>query len=176
MFEIGRSSTPADEALSRELRHGDGELLRRRRQISMLALAGAGSMAAVTLYQLGIVKHLPDPPGSVFDSDRVDAAGEAYAFLGAPDAPLALANFSGTLALSAIGGPDRHRTRPWASLATAGKIVVDAVGGVYLTLEQVSKHRALCSYCLVATAASVAMVPLAVREARAAWKAITALG
>lgn len=138
----------------------------------MLSLAGTAAMAAVTLYQLGIAKHLPDPPVAGFDSDRLDAAGEAFAYLEAPDGALALANFGATLALAAAGSPERHETRPWLPLAMAAKVAGDAAGGAYLTLEQITKHRAVCTYCAAAAAASVAMVPLALPEARAAWRSL----
>ena len=41
--------------------------------------------------------------------------------------------------------------------------------GLYLTVEQASKHRRFCSCCLVATGMSAAMVAQVVPEARAAW-------
>jgi hypothetical protein len=87
---LGRKSSLAGEAVSDYLRRGGGELLDRRRRAAGLSLAGAAALGLVALYQLGIVKHLPDPPLSVFDSDRVDAAGEAYSFLETPDAVLGI--------------------------------------------------------------------------------------
>ncbi len=68
------------EELSRQLREGSGEFLARRRKVAGLALAAAGSMGLISLYQLGIIKHLPDPPLPGFDSDKVDAAAEAYSW------------------------------------------------------------------------------------------------
>ncbi len=50
----------------------------------------------------------------------------------------------------------------------AAKIGFDALSGMYLTLEQVTKHRRLCSWCALTGAASLASVPLAVPEAKAA--------
>ncbi len=43
-----------------------------------MTLTAMGSMGLISLYQLGIVKYLPDPPLPGFDSDKVDAAPEAY--------------------------------------------------------------------------------------------------
>ncbi len=62
------------EELSRQLREGSDGFLARRRKVAGLALAAAGSMGLVSLYQLGVIKHLPDPPLPGFDSDKVDAA------------------------------------------------------------------------------------------------------
>ncbi|MGI9119860.1 MAG: vitamin K epoxide reductase family protein [Acidimicrobiales bacterium] len=66
---------------------------------------------------------------------------------------LGLANYAATLALATTGNANRHRERPWLPLALAAKIAADAASGVYLTVEQASKHRQFCSWCLVATAA-----------------------
>ncbi len=55
-------------------------------------------------------------------------------------------------------------------LLTAGKLALDAAGSGWLTVEQVSKHHALCFYCGTASAATLAALPLALPEARAAWR------
>lgn len=172
MVEIGRSSSRSAEILSEELRWSEHPYLRARRRITALSLVGGAAMGAVTLYQLGIVRHLPDPPVRGFDSDRLDAAGEAFAHQEAPDGALALANFGATVALAATGSLQRYERRPWLPLAMAAKLAADAAGAGYLTLEQITKHRAVCAYCVAAAAASVAMVPLALPEARAAWQSL----
>ena len=58
------------EELSRQLREGSDEFLARRRKVARLALTAAGSMGVISLYQLGSIKHLPDPPLPGFDSIR----------------------------------------------------------------------------------------------------------
>lgn len=148
-MEVGRSSDRRAEALSTELRCGANRFLRLRRRTIKLSALAAGAMGAVSLYQTGVVRHLPEPPLPFLDSDRVDASGEAYAFLRVPDAPLGLLSYGATLTLAAVAGADRERELPWLPLLLAGKVVVDALGGVFLTLEQATKHRAFCSYCLL---------------------------
>ncbi|HEY7791724.1 MAG TPA: hypothetical protein VIC33_14505 [Vicinamibacterales bacterium] len=39
----------------------------RRRGIVALALAAAGSMGVIALYQSGVIRHLPEPPLRAFD-------------------------------------------------------------------------------------------------------------
>ncbi len=95
------------EELSRQLRQGSGEFLARRRKIVGLALTAAGSMGLISLYQMGIIKHLPEPPLPYFDGDKVDAAAEAYAMLSTPDAVIGLGSYATTLGLAAMGGQDR---------------------------------------------------------------------
>jgi hypothetical protein len=171
---IGRRSDEAAERLSLYLRQGRDVGARRRRRLAALDLTGAAAMAAVALYQFGVVEHLPEPPLSLLGSDEVDAAGEAYVFLHAPDAALGLVSYGLTSALAGMGAPGRARERPWSPIALAAKVAVDALAGVLLTVEQATKHRKFCFYCLLATGASVAGVPLALAEAREAIAALRA--
>ncbi len=69
--------------LRHELQEGDTNDLRRRRAIIGLSLLGMGAMAAVSLFQTGVVKHLPDPPLKSFDSDKVNSSETAY-MMGVP--------------------------------------------------------------------------------------------
>lgn len=167
---VGRRATPTGERVSEYLRSGADEALARRRRVAGLSVAGAGALGIVALYQFGIVRHLPDPPLPIFDSDRVDAAPEAYAFLATPDAALGVASYGATAVLAGMGTRDRAAKHPWIPFALALKVAIDAFGGAYLTLEQATRHRRFCSYCLVAAAASFASVPQVLPELRIAWK------
>ncbi len=60
--------------------------------------------------------------------------------------------------------------RPLLPLALALKVAFDAVSAAWLTAEQITKHRRLCSYCLAAAVASFATVPQVIPEARRAWR------
>lgn len=171
---IGRRGTRAAELLSDELRLGSGPELRRRRAIVGLSALSAGAMLAVSLYQVGLLRHLPDPPLLLLDSDAVDASGEAYVELHMPDAPLGLLGAAITIALASAGGADRAQRQPWLPLLLAAKTATDAAMAVGLTVEQGTRHRRFCSYCLVAAVANAATAPLSMREARRAWRSIRA--
>ena len=107
------------EELSRQLREATGGFLEQRRKIAGLALAAAGSMGLISLYQTGVIKSLPDPPLSLFDSEKVNA--EAYSRLSMPDAPLGLGSYAATLGLAAMCGENRAEEKPWIPLALAAK-------------------------------------------------------
>lgn len=47
---------------------------------------------------------------------------------------------------------------------------LDAAGGAFLTVEQATKHRRFCSWCLMATVANLLAVPQVLPEARMAWR------
>ena len=173
---FGRPSSPSAERVSDFLRRGHGPELRRRRAVAGLSLFSIGCFAAVELYQMGIVPKLPEPPGRWFATAEVDASGEAYWALNTPDAALGIAQYAGTLALAGLGGEDRARERPWVPLVLAAKVLADAAGAAGLTAEQVSRHRALCFYCLLAAGATWASVPLVLPEARDAWRALAGRG
>ena len=160
------------EQLSEQLRNGTGDSLRRRRGIVGLALTAAGSMGVVALFQTGIIKHLPDPPLPYLDSDKVDAAGEAYAIFQTPDAALGLGSYAVTLILAAMGSKDRAIESPWIPLALLAKVLFDAAQAGKLTVDQWTDHRAFCIWCLISAGANFATVPLTLPEARAALHTI----
>lgn len=159
------------DRLGRELRESDDRHLERRRRVALLTLGASASMAVVSLYQLGLVKHLPEPPIPGLDADRVDASEEAYELLDTPDGVLGLGSYAATLALASMGGARRWRGRPWLPLALTAKATVDAVQAARLTRDQWTRHGAFYSWCLGA-AAGTFMVPLTLPEARDAPRAL----
>ncbi len=125
-------------------------------------------MGLISLYQLGVIKHLPDPPLPGLDSDKVEAAPEAYSWFQTPDGPTGLGSYAATLGLAAMGGKKRAAERPLTPLALAAKVTLDALQAGKLTVDQVTKQRALCVWCLIAAGATFAAVPLVIPGARAA--------
>ncbi len=168
----GRSTSAEAEAVSDALRRGEGSFLDRRRRIAGLSLGGMASLGVVAAYQFGLIRRPPEPHVRPLDAERVDASGEAYRYLLTPDAALGLGSYAATLMLAGMGTAKRSENRPWVPLALLTKTVVDAAYGAYLTLEQGTKHRRFCSWCLAAAATSLAAVPQAAPEARQAWKTL----
>ncbi|MDP9311217.1 MAG: vitamin K epoxide reductase [Chloroflexota bacterium] len=157
------------ERLSHQLREGASQYLERRRAIVGLSLVSVASMGIITLYQVGLIEHLPEPPLPYLNADKVDASAEAYEKLSVPDATLGLLSYSVTITLAAMGGKDRARQQSYLPLALLAKVLVDSAQASKLTVDQWTKHRAFCSWCLLAASATLATVPLAVPEARAAY-------
>ncbi len=69
------------------------------------------------------------------------------------------------------GSRDRWRTAPVLPLLAAAKAGADAAGGLVLTAEHLSQHRAICGWCVAASAASVGAFALTLPEAASAWHA-----
>ncbi len=164
------NTTANPRRLSRQLRHDKNPLLENRRAIASLSLVAIGCMGVISLYQLGVIKHLPDPPLPRLDADKVDASEQAYEKLSTPDAVLGLNSYASTLMLASMGGKRRAEERPWVPLAMAAKVGFDAWQGIRLTWQQFARHRAACVWCLVAAGSTFASLPLVWREARLSWK------
>ncbi|HZU27107.1 MAG TPA: vitamin K epoxide reductase family protein [Bryobacteraceae bacterium] len=126
------------------------------RDIAGLSLFSAGAMGVIALYQTGVLKRLPDPPG--FDSARVVTSPEARRF-GVPDGLLGLASYGITAALALAG----------AKGALVAKVTADAAVAAKLTADEWRKHHAFCFWCLLATGATAISAALAWKEASAGW-------
>ncbi|PRY92636.1 vitamin K epoxide reductase family protein [Hasllibacter halocynthiae] len=155
--------------LSRELRLGTSPDLTRRRWVVGLNLACAAIGGVVGAYQIGMLRHLPDPPVGPFDSDRVDASNYGYKRLDVPDGFLMTLTYAGSAALAAMGGEDRAEEQPHLPIATSAKAVYDLATAAKLAQEEWSENRALCAWCQAATALTAVAAALTLPEtARAA--------
>ncbi len=161
------------EALSRQLRLGSGPFLAQRRGIVGLEMVAVGAMGLITLYQMGIIKHLPEPPLPFLNADRIDASAEAYSRFSTPDGVLGLGNYAVTIGLAAMGGQDRAREQPWLPLALAAKVAFDTSQAIRLFFDQKTKYNAFCSWCLLAAGTTLATVPLVIPEAYAAFRQLS---
>ena len=157
------------DELSRALREGDDPFLQKRRWIVGLALYNIVAMAAISLFQMGILKRVPEVhlPGA--DADKINGSAQAYEILQTPDALLAVGSYAATAALAAMGPPDRAKALPWAALGMGVKALADAAFAVKLLIDQPTKYQAYCCWCVTGALATLAIVPLAWPEARAAW-------
>jgi uncharacterized membrane protein len=160
------------QQLSSELRTADTPELRRRRWLLGLQLVGVAAGGIVGLYQMGILKRLPDYPSRLFDATRVDASEYGYKHLQAPDALMMIAQYAATAILVGVGGKDRARDLPAVPIALTAKAAFDVLTNLYLAREEWKYNQALCGYCQTATVASVASLFLSIPEARQALQVL----
>jgi hypothetical protein len=156
--------------LGAELRHGSGDFLEQRRTAASLALAGIASLGVVTLYQLGILDHLPEPSWPRLNAEKVNGSAQAYHLLDTPDAVLGLGSYAMTLGLAAMGGADRSKSRPWIPLALCAKAAMDVCQAAMLTRKSWVKYRAFSLYSLITAAATLFALPAVIPEAVAAGR------
>lgn len=160
--------------LRRRIQWDDSSEMRLRRAVVGVSLVGAASMAIVSLFQTGIIKHLPDPPVQRphFHSDKVNSSTEAFGY-GMPDGPIALTTHGVNTMLAAAGPPGRYRDRPWIPiLATAFAGAQAAVAAKYLFYTMPKVDKAWCPYCITDALMHFATFALTVPET---GKAIAAL-
>ena len=121
-----------------------------------IALAGCGAalgtLVVVALFQSELIDRLPDPPGSVFDSERITLSPMAHP-AGIPDSYLGLASYSVTLALLLLA-----KEHAWARRALGFKLVADAGAASFNAVRQVVSFRKLCSWCTGTALATAVMV------------------
>ncbi|HEY7358964.1 MAG TPA: vitamin K epoxide reductase family protein [Ktedonobacterales bacterium] len=168
--------TPHPAMLSWQLRKTANPFLRERRGIIGLSLLATAALSLMGLYQMGILRRLPEPRLQHFDAEEVNRSAEAYRWLETPDAFLGLASYVATMTLAAMGGPDRAENRPWIPLALAAKVGLDAALAGFQVLMQARKLHTYCSWCLLSSAATLGSLPLVVPEARAALKRLLRRG
>lgn len=161
------------QQLSHELRENDTPELSDRRKIMGLSMLGITMGQIVTLYQTGVIKSLPDPPGSLFDSDRVDASNYAYSRFNSPDGPLMILNYAVTSWLVSAGGENRAKEQPLLPIAMGAKLLIDALVSTELAREEWNENEAFCAYCQTATLASYASLALAWPEVKTAIDTLT---
>ena len=111
-----------------------------------------GSLVAVALFQSEVIDHLPDPPGAVFDSERITRSAAAHP-LGIPDSYLGLASYGTTLGLFVLA-----REQGWARRALGFKLMADAGAATFNATRQVVSFRKLCSWCTGTALATAVMV------------------
>ena len=158
------------EELGRVLREDENEFLRHRRLISELSVASIGIMGLISLFQLGAIKKLPDPPLAGFDSAKVNGSAEGYERFAVPDGTLGLLSYAATLVITAMGAPDRAQEKPLLPLAMLGKTAFDTALAAKLTYDQPTRQKAWCIYCLVSALATLGTLVLSVPEAQSAWR------
>jgi hypothetical protein len=160
------------DQLSEELRLGSGNYLAQRRWVAGLSIVASAAMGAISLYQLGIIRHMPEPRLPHLDEERVDGSSEAYSRLATPDGTLGMASYALTLVLAAMAGAHRSERHPWVALLFGAKLLFDAATMARMVLVQTRKLGAYGPLGLVAAGSTLASLPIAVPEVVHAARAL----
>lgn len=139
------------------------ESRKRKRLISFLSALGVVDFSIISLYQLGIIKKLPDLPFKIFDSNKVNASKEARIF-GVPDGPISLVGYVATIVFAAGGEGASPRKVKFSNYALAATVLASAAGAAYYLNDMVRNQKKACIYCLIGAAINFAMVPLVYKE------------
>ena len=117
-----------------------------RRDIALLSAIGLLDFVPISLYQLGIIRHMPDVPGKLFDSDYVNASKEAQV-MGMPDGPVSLLMYAANLVLVA-GALKQKKKRNLFDYLVAGNALGQAAGGAYYLYNMATVQKKVCLYCV----------------------------
>ena len=155
------------EELKDSIRDSDSREMSNRRAIVGVSLVGIAAIGVVSLLQMGIVRHLPDPQTETpnFDTDKVNLSEEAFGY-GMPDGPLTLAAHAATIAIAAAGPAKRYENRPWLPLlASAVALPQAAIAAKYLFYQMPKVDKAWCPWCVVDALVHFATLGLTIPEA-----------
>src|SRR4051812_1887916 len=142
-------------AIRQELLTSRDKDLNRRRKVLILSAIGIADFAFISLYQSGAIGRLPELPFKTFDSNKVNAAPDAYK-MGAPDATISTLLYAAGMVLSTWAGTEASGRKPVHDVALGAVIVGNASGAVYYLGKMVFKQERVCPYCLAGAAINIA--------------------
>lgn len=143
------------EAIRNSLLNDDSEDMNRRRKVLALSAAGLVDFSIISMYQTGIIKHMPDIPHPLFASDKVNGAKDAYMF-GVPDGPVSALVYSLSMVLAAAGGSEKANRPPVFDAALGATVAGNAIGAVYYLFNMIFKQKKVCLYCVTGAAINIA--------------------
>lgn len=109
--------------------------------LAAVTVAALATLLPVAAFQCGLLRHLPDPPYSLFDSDAITSSKLAHP-LGIPDAVLGLGSYGVTLSLILLSRRScmARKLLPW-------KVAADGSIAAFNLVRQVLVFNKLCSWC-----------------------------
>lgn len=125
-----------------------------RRNIAALAAAGLADFGLISLLQLGYFKMLPDPPGKMFNTVKVNTSKEAV-MLGMPDGVISLGGYALTMLLAMAGSRFKKRSR-LLDLALGGVVLGQAAGAAQYLYKMALVQKRVCIYCVAGAAINFA--------------------
>lgn len=129
------------------LRNKNSKRLSNQRNIGLLAILGLLNFSFISLYQMGIVKNIPDPPGKFFDSDKANGSLHAYA-TGTPDGPLAIVAYGVTLILATFKGDSMSGRPRWADRVLLFLSLINGSSAASYMKNMIEKQERACPYCI----------------------------
>lgn len=172
MKEVLRTiaGNPNPSVLRHDLQNSNEPEVILRRAVIGASITGIAAMTAVTFFQSGMVKHLPDPPQQDFDSDSVNSSAEAYSY-GTPDGPLSIFSHAATIVLATMGQKRRSQNAPWLAVGASLAAAPAAITALrYLFYQMPVKEKSWCPYCIADALAHAAAFGFTMYESSKAIK------
>lgn len=125
-----------------------------RRSIAALAAAGLADFSLISLLQLGFFKKLPDLPGKVFNTVKVNTSKDAV-LLGMPDGVISLGGYALTMLLAVAASRFKKRSR-FINLALGAVVLGQAAGAAQYLYKMSFVQKRICVYCVAGAAINFA--------------------
>lgn len=142
-------------AIRDTLRNDHTEDMDRRRKLVFLSAIGLVDFSIISLYQTGVIKRLPDIPHPLFDSNKVNAAEDAY-MMGVPDGPVSAVVYALSMVLASAGGSEKTGRSPVWDAALGAAVVGNASGALYYLQNMIFRQKKICLYCVAGAAINIA--------------------
>lgn len=142
-------------AIRQELLNSTDEDLQQRRKVLKLSALGMVDFAFISLYQSGAIKRLPELPLKVFDSNKVNAAPDAYQ-MGAPDGTISAWLYATNMVLATVGGTEASGRKPIHDVLLGSAVAANAAGAIYYIGDMAFKQKKICPYCIAGAAINIA--------------------
>ena len=107
---------------------------------------GLIDFSLISLFQLGFIKNLPDLPGKVFDTEKVNSSKDAV-LLGMPDGVISLGAYTATMLLATAATRFRKQSRI-LDVAMGAVILGQAVGAAQYLYKMAFVQKKVCVYCV----------------------------
>ncbi|MCC9167453.1 vitamin K epoxide reductase family protein [Pontibacter harenae] len=137
-----------------KMRSDSSEATQYRRQIAALAAAGIVDFSLISLFQMGYIKKLPDVPGKLFDTEKVNTSKDAV-LLGLPDGVISLGGYAATMALAVAATRFKKQSRI-LDVLLGGIVLGQAVGAAQYMYTMTAVQKKVCIYCVAGAAINFA--------------------
>ena len=136
------------------IREDQSPAAQQRRTVAALAAVGIADFSLISLLQMGYFQSLPDLPGKVFDTKKVNTSQDAV-LLGMPDGVISLGGYVMTMLLATAGIRFQKKSRllDWA---LAGVVAGQAVGAAQYLYKMAFVQKKVCLYCVAGAAINFA--------------------
>lgn len=142
-----------------KIRNDSSEATGYRRQIAALSALGLLDFSLISLFQLGFIRHLPDLPGKIFDTEKVNSSEDAV-LLSMPDGVISLGSYAATILLATAATRYKKPSRV-LDVAMGGVIVGQAFGAAQYLYKMAAVQKKICVYCVAGAAINfAALIPL----------------
>jgi uncharacterized membrane protein len=142
------------KSVIKKLRKDKSAATENRRDVAALAAAGLVDFSLISLLQMGYFKKLPDVPGKVFDTVKVNTSKDAV-IMGMPDGVISLGAYAATMFLATAASRFKKRSR-LLDLALGGLVLGQAVGAAQYLYKMAFVQKKVCLYCVTGAAINFA--------------------